>query len=348
MLKVTKKITIAKDSKNYLSFPDIVKSPKKDGRFFLAYREGNGHHPTWSKIILMKSEDYGKTWEIQQEFSLTIKKDNYVWNCPRLSYVDDVLYITCDQKSGVFEGSAHFRTVHITSTTEGEFFRYQPTAMPGMVPDKIIEFKGKLFCANHKIKSNNNSYTGIGLVQLISWSRDKGKTWYDTNIMADSDKEKYCEASVVHIGDYLIAYLRENSGHKKNIYTVTSNDGIYWTKPKKLPIFGQRVTAIKDDNTVLGAYRNSEIKGDKEKGRYRFGEISKKEKCHVSIFEHNVENNKISVSHIDWEYPDNQYHFGYTGIAKVGFFNDKYLVAYYIKQNEKKPYIKLATISKVK
>ena len=56
---------------------------------------------------------------------------------------------------------------------------------------KTIEFKRKLFCANHKIKSYNNSYTGIGLVQLVSWSRDRGKTWYDTNIMADSDDSYY-------------------------------------------------------------------------------------------------------------------------------------------------------------
>jgi len=331
MFKVEKSIVVAQDPKKYISFPDIVKSPKKDGRFFLAYREGNSHHPTWSKIILMKSEDYGETWTEQQEFSLTIKKDQYVWNCPRLSYVNNVLYITCDQKSGVFEGSAHFKTVHITSTTEGDFFRYQTTAIPGMVPDKIIEFKEKLFCANHKIKNDSNSYNSTGLVQLISWSRDRGKTWYDTNIMADSDKDKYCEASVVNMGDYLIAYLRENSGHKRHIYTTTSGDGIYWSKPAKLSIFGQRVTAIKDGNIVIGTYRNSRLKGDR---------------CHVSIFEHNVENNKINVNHIDWEYPGNQYHFGYTGIAKVS--DDKYLVAYYIRQNADYPFIKLAFVDKVK
>lgn len=346
MFKVEKSIVVAKNEKKYISFPDIVKSPKKDGRFFLVYREGNSHHPTWSKIILMKSEDYGETWKNQQEFPLKIRKDNYVWNCPRLSYVDNILYITCDMKSSVFEGSAHFKTVHLTSTTEGEFFRLQETMIPGMVPDKIIEFKDKLFCANHKIKSNDTSYNRKGLIQLVSWSRDRGKTWYDTNIMADSDKQKYCEASVVNMGNYLIAYLRENSGHKKNIYTVTSNDGIYWSKPKKLSIFGQRVTAIKDGDTVIGTYRNSEIKGDKKKGRYRFGEILKGEKCHVSIFEHNLENYKISFNHIDWEYYDNQYHFGYTGIAKIS--DNKYLVTYYIMQDAKKPFIKLAFVSKIK
>jgi len=339
MFKVRKSIVVAQDPEKYISFPDIVKSPKKDGRLFLAYREGNSHHPTWSKIILMKSEDYGKTWENTQEFPLEIEKDNYVWNCPRLSYVDNVLYITCDQKSGVFEGSAHFKTVHITSTTEGDFFRYQSTTMPGMVPDKIIKFKKNLYCANHKIKSNGKSYNGIGLVQLVSWSRDNGKTWYDTNIMADSDRRKYCEASVVNMGDYLIAYLRDNSGHKRHVYTVTSRDGIYWTEPQEIPIYGQRVTALKDEDKkgmTVGAYRDTYLPKLSLTGA----------KLKVSAFEHNLNNGEIKRSDIDWEYQRNQYHYGYTGMTRIK--PNKYLIAYYVKQKADNPFIKLAFVDKVK
>lgn len=340
MFKVEKSIIIAKNKKKYISFPDIVKSPKKDGRFFLVYREGNSHHPIWSKIILMKSDNYGKTWKNQQEFPLKMKKNNYVWNCPRLSYVDDVLYITCDQKSSVFEGGAHFKTVHLTSTTEGQFFRLQETMLPGMVPDKIIEFKDKLLCANHKIKSSAASYTHNGLVQLVSWSRDRGKTWYDTNIMADSDKQKYCEASIVNMGDYLIAYLRENSGHRRHLYTVTSQDGIFWSKPKKISVFGQRATAIREGDKTIVTIRDTDV----TYANLHPGE-DPEPVCHVSIFEHDIKNDKISIDHIDWEHRDSQYHFGYTGIAKVS--NNKYLVAYYIMQEANYPFIKLAFISKI-
>lgn len=336
MFKVKKTKIISKSRKKYLSFPDIVKSPYIDGRFFLVFREGDSHHPTWSNLILMRSDNNGRTWKKQHKFHTNIEKDGYVWNCPRLSYVDDILYITCDQKSSTFEKTAHFKTVHLTSKTEGEFFRLQETGFPGMVPDKIIPFKEKLFCANHKVKNTRNH-----LIQLVSWSRDNGRLWYDTNIMAHSDTKQFCEASVVNMGDYLIAYLRDNSGHKRNIYTVKSFDGINWSEPKKLPVFGQRVTAIKEREGVIGAYRNS----DKV---YSMGTFTKPPKniCYVSIFEHDVITGEITISHIDEEYASNQYHFGYTGIAKVS--DNSYLVVYYIKQDAPWPYIKLAFVEKTK
>ena len=328
MFRVEKSLIIEKNSKRYLSFPDIIKDPNEDNKFFLVYREGNSHHPTWSKLILKVSYDSGETWNTQHEFPLRIKKNDYVWNCPRLSYIDNKLYVTCDQKSGIFERRAHFKIVNLISE-KGYFFKTHETEMPGMVPDKIIEFKDKFVCANHRIKDINNN-----LIQLISWSRDRGKTWYDTNIMADHSITQFCEASVVNMGDYLIAYLRDNSGHSRNIYTVTSTDGIHWTTPNRISILGQRVTAIREGNIVIGSYRNT----------CRISEEIDDIKCKMSIFEHNIDSNEIKVSHIDSEYLENQYHFGYSGITKVK--NNQYLVTYYIKQDETNPFIKLAFIER--
>ena len=316
MFKSKKEIIIAQNEKKYLSFPDIIKSPKADNRFFLVYREGDDHHPTWSKLVLLISEDGGDTWDTKHKFPLTIKKDNYVWNCPRLSYVNNVLYIICDQKNSTFERTSTFKTVFLTSATEGNFFKLKETPLPGMVPDKIIEFKNKLFCANHKIKSPKND-----LIQLVSWSRDKGENWYDTNIVAHDPKKQFCEASVVDMGDYLIAYLRDNSGHMRHIYTTRTEDGINWSKPSRIEIFGQRVTALRDEKQIIGAYRDTNV-ADRHKEDSR---------VHISVFEHDAETNKINVSNIDPEYVQNQYHFGYTGMAKKD--KNSYLLTYYIKQN---------------
>lgn len=334
MFKVVKSLIIARDKKKYLSFPDIIKSPKADNRFFLVYREGDSHHPVWSSLVLMRSDDNGESWSKQQEFPLKIKKDNYAWNCPRLSYIDDILYITCDQKSSIFERTAQFKIVHLTSKTEGEFFRLQETPIPGMVPDKIIEFKDKFLCANHKIKDSRNR-----LIQLISWSRYRGRLWYDTNIMINDVDMQFCEASVVNMGDYLIAYLRDNSGHRRYINTVTSVDGIYWSRPHALPIFGQRVTAIREKDKVIGAYRNTDV-------MFETIDAIPHQVCKVSVFEHDISNDKIDVSHIDWEYAENQYHFGYTGMAKAS--ENLYMVTYYIKQEQDNPYIKLSFIERTK
>ncbi len=325
MLKVKKIITIDQDSEYYLSFPDIIRSKKDLNIFFMVYRSGNSHHPTTSKLVLKKSTNKGRDWKTQQEFILNMEDHKYVWNCPRLSYIGDILYIVCDAKSSTFERQAHFKTMFLTSTTEGDFFRMTDTPFPGMVPDKIIPFQGKYFCANHKVKNTRNE-----LIQLISWSRD-GKLWYDTNIMAHDDTCQFCEASVVNIDDqYLIAYLRDNGGHKKNIYTVTSKNGIEWTEPYKLEIFGQRVTALKHPienyaTQVIGAFRNTD-------------------NINVSLFVHSLKYNKImNIINIDKEYGRNQYNYGYTGLAE----NDKeYLLSYYIQKEEDNPYINLAFISK--
>ncbi len=335
MFKVKKIITIDQDEDKYLSFPDIIQSIKKPSRYFLVYREGNNHHPVVSKLILKKSENYGKTWKTQQEFILNIEDDKYVWNCPRLSYINNILYIVCDAKSGTFERQAHFKTVFLTSTTEGEFFRYADTPLPGMVPDKIISFKGTYYCANHKIKNTKNE-----LIQLVSWSRD-GKVWYDTNIIANHQKRQYCEASIVNINDdYMIAYLRDNGGHKRYVYTTKSRDGVHWNTPYRLSIFGQRITALKYNNKpsrykqiinrfvnhdcVVGAYRNTK-------------------NCNVSMFHHNLKTNKINSYDIDEEYKHNQYNYGYTGLAEG---KNEYLLTYYIKKETDNPYINLAFVEK--
>ena len=164
MLKVTKYKTIAKDKHTYLSFPDIIKSPVEKDRLFLIYREGNSHHPTWSKLVLQMSSDNGETWDEITEFSASLKHHGCVWNCPRLSYVDNNLHIICDQKSSTQERTAMFKTIILVSMDEGMSFHAKETPLPGMVHDKIISFKDKLFCANHKVKSQRND-----LIQLVSW-----------------------------------------------------------------------------------------------------------------------------------------------------------------------------------
>jgi len=66
---------IAKKKNSYLSFPDIIKSKKDKNKLFLVYREGNSHHPTWSKLILLVSKNNGKTWKKKKEFNLDIEKN---------------------------------------------------------------------------------------------------------------------------------------------------------------------------------------------------------------------------------------------------------------------------------
>ena len=261
MFYVEKTRIIARKNNSYLSFPDVIKSKKDPNKLFLVYREGNSHHPTWSKLVFLVSKDNGETWKKKKEFNLDIERNGCVWNCPRLSYIKNELCIICDTKSGVVEKRAIFSTYIIKSKTEGTFWDYIETPFPDMVPDKIIKFKNKLLCANHKIKSIKND-----LIQLVSWSRDKGRTWYDCNVIADDDERRYCEASLVNIDDkYLIAYLRDNSGHRRNIYYTKSEDGIYWDEPKRLKeVIGQRAKKLVLENYTWEKNAEKTIKIYKE------------------------------------------------------------------------------------
>lgn len=320
MLDFAKIVTIDQDENYYLSFPDIVRSVVNPTTFFMAYRSGNGHHPTKSNLIIKKSTDNGHNWTTIKEIPLNLHEDKYVWNCPRLSYVGATLCLTCDSKSGTYERTSQFKTVFLASNNEGKTFMTLETPIPGMVPDKIVIFKGKFFCANHKIKNEQNH-----LIQLVSWSKDRN-IWYDTNVMAHSLDHQFCEASIVNMNDeHLIAYLRDNSGHVRNIHTVTSKDGIEWSTPKKLNIFGQRVTARKyDDTRTMGAFRNTA-------------------NVNVSLFVHDLKTGKLKTVDIDHDHRQNLYNFGYTGLEYNG---EDYLLPYYIKKDEPEPYINLAFIPK--
>ncbi len=318
---------VAKKKNEYCSFPDILQSKKDSNKLFLVYREGTAHHPEKSTLVLMKSMDKGKTWRETHRFPLSLKKDGMVWNCPRLSYMhngyEESLNIICDTKDGTIERIARFRTFLLRSFNDGGIFHLYKTPLIGMVPDKIIPFKDKLFLGNHKIKSSKND-----LVQLVNWSKD-GDLWYDCSIVANAQDKQYCEGSFVNVDDkYLVSYLRDNTWHFKSVYYTKSEDGINWSYPEALgSIMGQRVTAIRDDNMIIGAYRNT------------------KEIC-VSLFYHPIgKEREVKRFDIESESRENLYHFGYTGIIKIS--EDTFIVAYYIKNNEKSPFIKIAFVKKI-
>lgn len=324
MFTLLNTIVVAKKKNEYCSFPDIIQSKKDPNKLFLVYREGTAHHPEKSTLVLMRSKNKGKTWKETHKFPFSLKKNGIVWNCPRLSYMDndDSLNIICDTKDGTVEREARFRTYLLKSFNDGGIFNLVKTPLIGMVPDKIIPFKDKLFLGNHKIKSIKND-----LIQLVNWSKD-GEMWYDCNIVANSQDRQYCEGSFINVDDqYLVSYLRDNTWHFKSIYYTKSEDGINWSDPEALGnIMGQRVTAIRDDDIVIGAYRNT------------------REIC-VSLFYHPIgEENKVERFDIESEYRENLYHFGYTGIIKIS--KDTFAVAYYIKNDEKSPFIKIAFIKR--
>ena len=249
-----------------------------------------------------------------------------VWNCPRLSYFPDgSLNIVCDTKDSTDERVANFEVYIIKSTDDGRtFFNMTKTEMTGMLPDHIVSFKGNLYCANHILDKQHNTLT-----QLVNFSRDGGKTWYDRSIIARSKggmhNPAYCEASIVNYKDkYLMAYIRDNRSGAFKMPKFISYDGRNWDSYGKLSFCGHRPTALLEKDRLFISFRNTK-------------DITIS--VMTAILDNKGREKQIESVEIDKETSSyNKYHFGYTGLVKCE--GDTYLVVYYIQGEKRMPYIK--------
>jgi hypothetical protein len=320
MIEIRDYKTIKEDEKKYLSFPDIIQSRKNKNKYFLTYRSGESHHPQNSKLHILVSNDMCKTWEEMHSFYLSLEKHKAVWNCPRFFYLpDNSLNIVCDTKSSLVEKMAEFKDYILKSYNDGESFTIEDSGMRGMVPDAVISFRKKLYCANHV---HDNKYKT--LTQLVNYSQDEGKTWYNCSILARGSNNYFCEASLVNYKEkFLIAYLRDNKRGPQPIYKYITYDGYSWKPFGKLPVYGHRPTAIIDRDKVLISYRDTK-------------------NITLSVLTARLDKNgkekDIEVIDVDQEKLDNKFHFGYTGLVKCQ--KDLYYLAYYIQKDKKNPFIK--------
>jgi len=336
-LEILSHKVVAQEENKYLSFPDIIQDQKDHKKIYMVYRSGDNHHPTYSNLHILVSEDEGENWEEKITIPSHMRKHGKVWNCPRFSYYPSYgsLNIICDTKNSINETEAIFEIFIIQIFTDTYDYIKIKTEMRGMVPDKIVKFKNKLYCANHTVDIANRTLT-----QLINCSQDNGRTWYDCKILARKPRTNmFCEANIVNFHDkYLLAYLRDNTHASVNtdgkmaankFYKYISYDGENWQPHKTLPIYGHRMTTYFDKKTsnLFCSYRNTK----------KFG-VSMMS-CWLT--EEGIEKD-IKTIQINEESAFNLYHCGYTGLVMLD--NDIILVASYIKVDENYPFIKTCKI----
>jgi len=319
MLNIKKYNIISENKYKYLSFPDIIKSKKYKNRMYLIFRAADGHHPINSTLHLLISEDNGIKWKEVNKFNKNLRINKYVWNCPRLCYIDNSLSIICDLKNHQNERKCNFKTIIIEIDEDNyQIINSNFTEINGMVPDKIIKFKNNLYCANHIMDDKHETLT-----QLMNISKDNGMTWYDCNILARHDNHAFCEASLINYNNkYLVAYLRDNIKNR-NLYKYISSDGINWISKKDIPICGHRATVLYENNRIFMSYRDT-----KEVG---IGFMT-------AEFNNKLEEKNIEKIQIEDDFPENLYHCGYTGLAKCN--DNLYIIVYYIKKDKNNPFIK--------
>ncbi len=332
-ISVSEPQVIGYDEEVYSSFPDLIKLP--NGELWCIYREGDVHHPTISKIILLKSKDDGIHWERSVFKRASLEDDGYVFNCPRLNYINNKVCIVADTKSSQSEGKAEFKIGAWWSNNLGRNWSdFQDMHIKGIVPDKIISMGKKLLMGYHFGENINLIVTGSGtkhrLVQMMAISHDNGETWRDRTTIAASDQHSFCEGSIVHLDkEKMICYVRDNkSAVLRSHFTLTVDQGRTWSKPIKMNMQAHRiVAAVKQKEpfagAVIGTYRDTVHRS-------------------IGLFIHNTKNGRMQSCSIDNEEYDSLFDFGYTGWVELD--DGSLLVAYYIRRKNPNPEICLVKV----
>ena len=319
-LEHTEPVVISYKENIYTSFPDIVKLP--NGNLFCLYREGDSHHPTESTIVFARSYDDGKTWDKENFRTVSLKKDGYVFNCPRISKVGNKYFIVSDTKSSQKEGTCEWNMIMWSSEDTDHWNNFNNLNIAGMVPDKIIPYRKSLLMAYHLIDKTPGSRHK--LIQMMAISKDGGITWRDKLTVAESNKQDFCEGSLVSLkkDNHLFCYMRDNKVSVTRGYLTMSYDGgLNWITPAPLSCHAHRIVAgIKQNEpyagAIIGTYRNT--------GRRS-----------VEMFVQNPNTIKLQSMQIVSESKDYMYDFGYTGWME--FEDGSIGVVYYISDGADNP-----------
>ena len=89
MTDALRHVTIVRDDDVYEAFPDICQLPT--GKLLCIYRESDVHRASTSRMILMESEDRGRTWTNKRPFDTrrSFAQNRSTWNAPRIRVLPD-------------------------------------------------------------------------------------------------------------------------------------------------------------------------------------------------------------------------------------------------------------------
>ncbi len=239
--------------------PDIIQLPS--GRLLLIYSDTDTH---WSRkdqtLMLLASDDQGKTWFKHREVAHhEFSKGEERLVTPRLSRLSDGrLVVIVDQDDyGHFHEDQPPGILAYWSPDNGDTWSgTQNTGIHGFEPDRVIELPdGRLAVCSHLMRGQSQEFA-----EILSCSKDKGKTWYEAATVAHDGYYRYCEGALVLLngGKELACVMRENHSAGMPSFVSFSQDlGKTWSKPQMLPFAFHRPYAKQlEDGRVLVTGRN--------------------------------------------------------------------------------------------
>lgn len=240
---------------------------------YVTYRESDYHMPRqFTQICVIyqhKNQPYSKPQIIIQS-----KKR---LNCPRLSVIDDTLWLICDEvevssKSDFFklENRERATRVFLWKTNDGQTWEGPiKTNITGIVPDRICQTDDGFLIATHTKKhfdeplsdekANDIKTEEMGnLVQNVWHATELQEEWMRYPL-AHIQGLNLCEASICRLPTTYLALIRENSALGLPAFASYSLDGIKWLDPIKTRMFGchRPVTGLLKSGNLLTTYREA-------------------------------------------------------------------------------------------
>lgn len=341
--------TVVRDDEVWQGHPDVALF---HDRIFVVWRESDRHLTDGGTAIKCVN---GAVFEHPEQPTLsyitepvTIASSPHRLNCPRLSVVNDVLWMICDeiQGGGDFVGtelSEADTRVFLWKSYDGQTWNGPiHTNIRGIVPDRICRFNNAYLLATHTGKVD-------GQTQFSFFSMDKPKNevylvqnvwktldldagnWVKYNV-ADDPQFKYCEATIVNTPEkQLLCLMRENSQKGLPAYCSVSESGVSWTKPIATRLFGchRPVSGFLKSGRLLTTYREASHTFSK---RY----WAKNTFAHLCDFDSFDLSQGIilPLDHDNSDKPDS----GYTGWVQLP--DERIFAVNYITDDAPKPYIR--------
>ncbi|MHB9032302.1 MAG: sialidase family protein [Anaerolineae bacterium] len=225
------KFVVSRDDSVYEAFPDVALA--HSGKLVCVYTECLHHADrSWTRIMQIESADRGRTWGNKRP--LTAETHGYPnWNCARIRTLGDGrLAVTVDLIYEQNEGGG--RILLLLSSDEGATWS-APLETParGIVPDRLLELPGGRWIIASHDREPGFDY----LVQRLWYADDGGASWQGPVVVGRRPGLNLCEASILPVGDALVAFMRENSGQGWDCYKTISRDGgLTWGDPIAFPL----------------------------------------------------------------------------------------------------------------
>ena len=248
--RVERHVVVSRDDDLYEAFPDLVLLPS--GKLLCLYRQSDQHAAKAARVVLMESEDRGRTWTNRR---VVLDGINPRWNLPRITRLSNGKL--------VINGDRAYNNWLTWSEDDGiTWSPLQKVPFRGACPDRIVELSDGTLLSNveRELQGSQLRVRRPRAQNLYQYrSTDGGATWTEAGlIFEDIAFGGSGEGATVELpGGVLVCHVRNSAGFGHPSPRVISLDnGSTWSRPLLSATYGGMHRAgLLQDGRMLVTYR---------------------------------------------------------------------------------------------